>query len=124
MNQARKAYARQAGGAHEVYPIGRPMKQTRKDLMIIGFLDKNFVGVLQPYIDTLVVMLTIANHNVHRILVDNGSLVDILYWSMCKKHNLELEKIVPTSCPLMGFTGEQVQSLESIKLCCAKYYLN
>jgi hypothetical protein len=74
----RKAYARQEGGAHEVYTIGRLMKQTRRDPMVIGFSDKDFAGELQPHTDALVVTLTIANHNIHSILVDNGSLADIL----------------------------------------------
>jgi hypothetical protein len=33
-----------------------------------------------PLDDVLVVIVTIANHTIHRILVDNGSSVDILYW--------------------------------------------
>ncbi|XP_059431557.1 uncharacterized protein LOC132165069 [Corylus avellana] len=64
----------------------------------------------------LVVTLTVANHNVHRILVDNGSSANILYWSAFRKLNLGQEKIIPTSCPLMGFTGEQVQLVRSIEL--------
>ena len=65
LNRVRKAYARQVGGAHKVYVIGRPIKQTRKDPMIIRFLDEDFARVLKPHIDALVVTLTIANHNVH-----------------------------------------------------------
>jgi hypothetical protein len=56
-NRARKAYARQEGGAHEVYAIGRLMKQTRRDPMVIGFSDKDFASELQPHTDALVVML-------------------------------------------------------------------
>jgi hypothetical protein len=80
----------------------------RKDAMIIGFSNEDFAGALQPHRDALVVTLTIANHNIHHILVDNGSSTDILYWSEFKKLNLEQEKIVLTNYPLMGFTGEQV----------------
>jgi hypothetical protein len=66
--------------------------------------------------DALVVMLTVANHNIHRILVDNRSSTDILNWFAFKKLDLGQEKIVLTSCPLMEFTGKQVQSLGSIEL--------
>jgi hypothetical protein len=65
------------------------MKQTRRDPMIIRFSDEDFVGMLQPHTDALVGMLTIANHNIHCILEDNGSLVDILYWYAFKKLDLE-----------------------------------
>jgi hypothetical protein len=88
----------------------------RNDAMIIGFSNEDFAGVLQPHRDALVVTLMIANHNVHHILVDNGSSTDILYWSEFKKLNLEQEKIVLTKYPLIGFTGEQVQPLESIEI--------
>jgi hypothetical protein len=57
-----------------------------------------------------------ANRNTHHILVDNGSLVDILYWTAFKKLNLGQERVVSTNCPLVGFTGEQVQPVRSIEL--------
>ncbi|XP_059461787.1 uncharacterized protein LOC132190753 [Corylus avellana] len=66
--------------------------------------------------DALVVTLIVANHNVHRFLVDDGSSADILYWSTFKKLNLGQEKIVPTNYPLMGYAGEQVQPVGSIEL--------
>ena len=84
--------------------------------MVIGFSDEDYAGILQSHTDVLVVTLILANHNVHRILVDNGSSTDILYWSTFKKLDLGREKIIPTSCPLIGFTGEQVQALKSIDL--------
>jgi hypothetical protein len=66
------------------------------------------IGISWPHIDVLVVALTVENHNAHPILVDNGSLGDILYWSAFKKLKLSWDKIVPVHFPLMGFTGEQV----------------
>jgi hypothetical protein len=81
------------------------MKQSRRGSMVIGFSSDDYSGMSLPHIDALVVTLTVANHNIHHILVDNGSLADILYWSAFKKLNLRQERIVPTSYPLMGFTG-------------------
>ena len=66
--------------------------------MVIGFSNDDYAGILFPRTDTLVVTLIVANHNVHRILVDNGSFADILYWSVFKKLNLGQEKVVPTRC--------------------------
>ena len=56
--------------------------------MVIGFSNEDYAGVLLLHTDALVVTLTIANHNVHHILVDNGSSIDILYWSTFKKLDL------------------------------------
>ena len=56
--------------------------------MVIRFSNEDYSGVLLPHTDTLVVTLTMENHNIHHILVDNWSLVDILYWSAFRKLNL------------------------------------
>ncbi|XP_059431529.1 uncharacterized protein LOC132165036 [Corylus avellana] len=84
--------------------------------MVIGFSDADYLSILHPHTDALVITLTVANHNVHLILVDNGSLADILYWSAFKKLNLGQEKNCPNQLYLMGFTGEQVQPVGSIEL--------
>jgi hypothetical protein len=81
--------------------------------MVIGFSNIDYTGVLLPYTNALVVTLTMANHNVHRILVDNGSSTDILYWFAFKKLNLRQERIAQANCSLMGITGEQVQPIGS-----------
>jgi hypothetical protein len=38
-----------------------------------------------PYDDALVVTMTVANHTIHRILIDNGSSADTLYWSVVQQ---------------------------------------
>jgi hypothetical protein len=47
--------------------------------MVIGFFDEDYTGILLPHIDALVVTLTVVNHNIHRIFVDNRSLANILF---------------------------------------------
>jgi hypothetical protein len=69
-----------------------------------------------PHIDALVITLTIANHNIHHLLVDNGSSADILYWLAFIYMNISRDKIVSARYPLMGFVGEQVQPIGSIEL--------
>ena len=43
------------------------------------FLEEYARGVKQPHDDLLVIMLVIEGFNTKRILVDNGSLADIIY---------------------------------------------
>ena len=55
-----------------------PFKQRRMD-QDMSFNEDDIKGVKQPHNDPLVIMLTIEGFNTKRILVDNGSSVDIIY---------------------------------------------
>jgi hypothetical protein len=114
-NRARKAYARQARN-HEVYAVERPMKVQKTESVVIGFSDEDYEGISLPHTDALVVTLTVANHNMHRILVDNGSSADIMYMPAFKQLNIGQEKVGVARSPLVGFTGEQVQPVGTIDL--------
>jgi hypothetical protein len=63
----------------EAYAVDRTPKFQKKESLVIGFSNYDYVGISWPHNDALVVALTITNHNVHRILVDDSSSVDILY---------------------------------------------
>jgi hypothetical protein len=78
-NSARKAYARSVQG-QEVYSLQRPTKTAKTESVVLSFSEEDARGVVMPHEDALVVTLTVANHGIHRILVDNGSSADILYW--------------------------------------------
>lgn len=82
----------------------------------ISFSDEDYEGVLLPHTDALVVTLAIANHKIHRILVDTGSSADIFFKSAFDLMKINRGKLVPVRYPLVGFTGEQVMSLGLIEL--------
>ena len=46
----------------------------------ITFSERDAHHVRHPHCDVLVIKAMIANNNIHRMLVDNGSFVDILYF--------------------------------------------
>jgi hypothetical protein len=50
------------------------------------------------------------------MFIDNGSSTDILYWSSFQHMAISSEKVIPATCPLVGFAGEQVQLVGSIEL--------
>jgi hypothetical protein len=114
-SSARKAYARQMKD-FEVYSVQKPPKSRKREAQVIGFSDDDYAGVSLPHTDTLVLSLAIANHKIHRILIDIGSSADILYRSAFELMKIDRRKVVPARHSLVGFTGEQVQRLRYIEL--------
>ena len=57
-----------------------------------------------------------ANKKIHWVLVNNGSLTDIIFASAFDKMGIGREKLEPISTHLRGFSGEKVLPLGSIKL--------
>ena len=55
------------------------MKHAKLDEPDIIFSGKDAQGVKQPHYDPLVILLKIENFNLHRVLIDNGSSIDIIY---------------------------------------------
>jgi hypothetical protein len=114
-NSARKAYARSLQG-QEVYSLHRPSKAAKTDSVVLSFSEEDTRGVVMPHDDVLVVTLTVANHGIHRILVDNGSSADILYWPAFQQMGIDRERIKPFASPLVGFGGEVVFPMGIISL--------
>ena len=73
-------------------------------------------GVHHPYNNPLVVTAIIENLNVHRTLVDDGSLVDILYLEAFKKIGLDQRDLKPSTSPLFGFTNDYITPVGTIAL--------
>ena len=69
-----------------------------------------------PHNDPLVIRAVVANKTVHRVLVDNGSLADIIFASAFDRMGIGRKKLEPVSTHLQGFSGEKVLPLGSIHL--------
>ena len=52
----------------------------------------------------------------HRVLVDNGSSADILYYLTFQQIGISRERLIPTNAPLDGFRGTGVLPLGAIAL--------
>jgi hypothetical protein len=111
----RKAYARYQKH-HEVMTIERPHKSHRRESMVVGFSDEDYAGVSLPQTNAIVVTLQVANHRIHQMFINNGSLADILYWSAFQHMEISPKKVISATCPLVGFAREQVQLVGSIEL--------
>ena len=85
------------------------LKRAKMDIQpILGFLDENRVGTIQPHDDALVVTLKIGGYDVKRVLVDQGSVVEIIYPDLYKVLNLRSEDLTAYDSPLLSFEGKTV----------------
>ena len=75
--KAHKTYLRMV---HTVQLTGFVPKMPRVDNPTIEFSEDDARRVHHPHDDALVVSLQIGDKNMHCVLVDNGSSVDILYY--------------------------------------------
>ena len=55
--------------------------------------------------DPIVVSATIGNYHVHRILIDNGSTVEILQWDAFLRMGFTADDLIP-SPPIYGFANQ------------------
>ena len=75
--KARKTYLRMV---QNIQLTGSVPKIARKESPIIGFSEEDARRLHHPHDDALVVNVRVRDYNVHRMLVDNDSSVDILYY--------------------------------------------
>ncbi|XP_023927946.1 uncharacterized protein LOC112039315 [Quercus suber] len=85
-------------------------KMPRVDNPIIGFLKEDARHLYHPHDDALVVSIQVRDYNTYRVLVDNGSSTNILYYSAFQQMQIDREHLVPTNAPLVGFGGIKVMS--------------
>ena len=74
----------------------------------LSFFEEDKVGTLQSYDDAIVVTLRICGYNVKRVLVDQGSGVEIMYPDLFKGLKLKSEDLTCYDSPLVGFDGQVV----------------
>ena len=89
-------------------PDKQPAKQLRGELDDVTFSEKDSRHVRHPHYDALVIKAMIANNNVHRSLVDNGSSVNILYFQAFERMGLKVSDLKPSPNPVYGFTEDSV----------------
>ena len=95
----------------------RESKRAKKEaLPVLGFSDDNKVGTIQPHDDALVVTLRIMGYDVKRVLVDQGSAVEIMYPGLYKGLGLKPKNLMPYDSPLVSFEGKIVTPIGLIRL--------
>ncbi|XP_030946064.1 uncharacterized protein LOC115970597 [Quercus lobata] len=82
----------------------------------ITFTDEDAERIHHPHDDALVITLMIADYATRRVLVDNGSSADILYYPAFQQIRLGRDQLRPVNSPLVGFGGMKVQPVGTISL--------
>ena len=93
------------------------LKRAKTDIQpILGFLDEDKIETIQPHDDALVVTLKIGGYDVKKVLVDQGSVVEIMYPNMYKGLNLRFEDLTAYNSLLVSFEGKTVIPKGQIRL--------
>lgn len=100
----KKLYARETFRVETKRPRRNPTP-------VISFSDDDFMeNMIEGHQDAPVITAKIGTNNVKKILIDNGSSVDILYYGAYSKMDLGDRKIDSAkTTPLYGFTGNEVK---------------
>ena len=88
--------------------MGVVPKIARREGLIIGFLEEDARRLHHLHDDALVISIRVGDYNMHRVLVDNGSSADILYYPAFQQMRIDKERLIPTNAPLIGFGGSRV----------------
>nr|XP_023913403.1 uncharacterized protein LOC112024984 [Quercus suber] len=83
---------------------------------VLGFSDEDMVGTIQPHNDALVITLRIEGYDVKRVMVDQGSMVEIMYPDLYRGLNLKPDDLEPYNSPLVSFEGRVVTPKGQIRL--------
>ena len=111
--KARKTYFRMV---QNVQLMGSVPKIAWRESPIIGFLEEDARRLHHPHDDALVISIRIEDYNMHRVLVDNGSSTDILYYPAFQQMGIDREWMILMNAPLVGFGGTRVLPLGAITL--------
>nr|XP_017225259.1 PREDICTED: uncharacterized protein LOC108201488 [Daucus carota subsp. sativus] len=119
---SRKAMERYAKEARD-YPLtnvnhlsARAPRVFKGETMDITFTEDDAKWVHHPHNDALVVAMRIAALNIHRVFVDNGSSVNILYYDTYKKMGLPDKDMTVENLYIYGFGGEAIKAKGTIRL--------
>ena len=80
-------------------------KMAQIDNPIIWFTKEDAWRLHHPHNNALIVSIQVGDYNTHRVLMDNGSIADILYYPAFQQMRIEKERLVPTNALLIRFKG-------------------
>jgi hypothetical protein len=82
----------------------------------ITFTEEDFKLKSANHKDAMVIEVNIAGWVIRKVLVDNGSSVDILFFKTFEKMNLSQHMLHPLEYPLQGFGGKPIKPVGKVSL--------
>ena len=95
---------------------GRPLRVMGADKPTISFTDENARRFHHPHEKVIFITLTIANYITRRVLIDNGSSTNILYYPAFQQMRISKELLCPMNMPLIGLRGMKILPVGTISL--------
>ena len=93
-----------------------PKKAKVSIQLVLSFSDEDKVGTIQPHDDALVITLRIGGYDVKRVMMDQGSGVEIMYPDLYKGLNLRPEDLTAYDSLLVSFNRKIVIPRGQIRL--------
>ena len=84
--------------------------------LVLSSSNEDKLGTIQPHNDALVVTLRIDGYDVKRVMIDQGSAVEIMYPNLYKGLGLKPENLTAYNSPLLSFEGKMVVPKRQIRL--------
>ena len=112
-SKAKKTYLREV---QNVQISGQPLRMIKEVEPAIIFTNENARQLHHPHDDTIVITLTITNYTTRRVLINNGSSTNILYYPAFQQMRINKELLRPVSVPLIGFRGMKLLPIGTISL--------
>ena len=83
---------------------------------MIGFTEEVVRRLHHPHDNAFVISIRVRDYDNHRVLMDNRSSADILYYPTFRQMRIGRERLILTSTPLVGFGGTRVNPLRAVTL--------
>ena len=82
----------------------------------LSFSNEDKIETIQPHGDALVVTFRIGGYDVKRVMVDQGSCVEVMYPDLYKGLNLKPEDLTAYDSPLVSFDDKLITPKGQIRL--------
>ena len=96
--------------------MGFVSKIAQIDSPVIRFTKEDARHFHHPHDDALMVSIKVGGYNTHKLLVDNESSADILYYLAFQQMRIDRERLIPVNLPLVRFGGTKVHLLRAVTL--------